>query len=65
MSLPTGVEDEQVSVLADLQRPVRARAAEGVGGVDGGCGQSLRHGHPHVDAGQVHDDWLREAKADT
>lgn len=36
-------------------------AAEGVRRVDGGGGQSLGHGHPHVDAGQVHDDWLREA----
>lgn len=47
-------------MLADLQRAVRVRAAEGVGSVDGGCSQSLRHGHPHVDAGQVHDDRLRK-----
>lgn len=59
MGLPTAVEDKQVSMLANLQRAVGVGAAEGVGGVDGGGGQNLRHGHPHVDTGQVHDDGLR------
>lgn len=62
MCLPTVVEDEQVSMLANLQRAVGVGAAQGVGGVDGGGGQSLRHAHPHVDAGQVHDDGLRGGK---
>lgn len=57
--LPRGVEDQQVSVLVDLQGAVCVGAAEGVGRVDGGRSQSLRHGHPHVDTGQVHDYWLR------
>lgn len=60
--LPAAVEDEQISVFVDLQRAVRALAAERVCGVDGGCSQSLRHGHPHVDAGQVHDDGLRRRR---
>lgn len=64
MCLPTVVEDEQVSMLANLQRAVGVGAAQGVGGVDGGGGQSLRHAHPHVDAGQVHDDGLRGGKVD-
>lgn len=62
MRLPIAVEDEQVAVLADLQRPVGVRAAEGVGCVDGGCGQSLLHGHPQVDTRKVHDDWLRKER---
>lgn len=49
-------------MFADLQGAVRVRAAERVGSVDGGGGQCLRHGHPHVDAGQVHDDGLRKRR---
>ncbi len=37
-------------------------APEGVGCVDGGRGQGLRHGHPHIDTGQVHDYWLMKMK---
>lgn len=58
------VEEEQVSVLAQLQGAVRVGASQGVGRVDGGCGQGLRHAHAHVDAGQVHDDGLRKARAE-
>lgn len=58
--LPCGVEDQQVSVFVDLQGSVCVGAPEGVGRVDGGRSQSFGHGHPHVDAGQVHDDWLRK-----
>lgn len=47
-------------MFVDLQGAVCVGAPEGVGSVDGGRGQSLRHGHPHVDTGQVHDDRLRE-----
>lgn len=57
---PRGVEDQQVSMFVDLQGAVCVGAAEGVGCIDGGRGQSFRHGHPHIDTGQVHDDWLRE-----
>lgn len=47
-------------MFVDLQGAVCVGAPEGVGSVDGGRGQSLQHGHPHVDTGQVHDDRLRE-----
>lgn len=47
-------------MFVDFQGAVSVGAAEGVGGVDGGCSQSLRHGHPHINTGQVHDEWLRE-----
>lgn len=47
-------------MFVDLQGAVCVGAPEGVGSVDGGRSQSLRHGHPHVDTGQVHDDRLRE-----
>lgn len=60
--LPGGVDDQQVSVFADLQRPVRVAASQGVRRVDGGRRQSLGHGHPHVDAGQVHDNWLKTGR---
>lgn len=62
MGLPCGVEEQQVSVLVDLQRSMCVGAPEGVGRVDGGGGQSLWHGHPHVNTGQMHHYRLRERK---
>lgn len=46
-------------MFVDFQGAVGVGAAEGVGCVDGGRGQSLRHGHPHINAGQMHDERLR------
>lgn len=46
-------------MFVDLQRAVCVGAPQGVGGVDGGGGQSFGHGHLHVHAGQVHDYRLR------
>lgn len=62
--LPCGVEDQQVSVFVDLQGAVCVGAPQGVGGVDGGRSQSFRHGHLHVDTGQVHDNRLREGEGE-
>ena len=47
-------DDDEVGDLALLDGSVRARPAEGVGGVDGGRRHRLRQAHPLVHARQVH-----------
>ncbi len=37
-------------------------ASESIGCIYGGCSQSLRHGHPHIDTGKVHDYGLRKVE---
>ena len=55
-------DDDEVGDLALLDGSVRARPAEGVGGVDGGRRHRLRQAHPLVHARQVHHRRLQRTK---
>lgn len=55
---PGWTDDDEISLLANFQRPMCVRFSQGKGCIDGGSCQGFRHGHPHVYTGQVHNYWL-------
>lgn len=59
---PGCIDDDGIPLLANFQRSVGVRLSQCISRIDGGSGQSLWHGHPHVHTGQVHDHRLRQGE---